>query len=88
VLRETRSVSTGLRMLTTISPVRVSVLPSCVPGDPVDDRKLRKTVTQVPGSKCHHRSWLHKCAVHFAVHRGTLARNELDARETPRGCFS
>src|SRR5579863_4602030 len=24
----------------------------------------------------------------FAVHRGTLARNELDARETPRGCFS
>ena len=27
-------------------------------------------------------------AVHFAVHRGTLARNELDASETPRGCSS
>jgi hypothetical protein len=26
-------------------------------------------------------------AVHFAVPRGTLARNELDVRETPRACF-
>jgi hypothetical protein len=73
-----------LRIVTTTPTVCVPVLTSYVSGAPVDGRKLRRTVTQVPGSKCHHRSWLHS----WEYHLGGVGAKRLDRPGNAKPAFS